>query len=236
MLLISTVDDLRIYNCPMFRHYRERNLIKLLSFVNITGHRAAEYNAITCGQEVSADCAFAVIEGANAHGDRESNPGLMDCGRKIDRLTINVIVLRGAIRRDGIVVRRIAMQRAADSVHLLVRMKYRTAFSVTGRIASASKFRLGLADCESRSWDRIAAALYTANNWSLMINPAIHEKEKSVMREDTHFSLRQHRQDFLHHVHRCIEFSVAPLQKENVIGHSSEIKSHEKKIHIYVFS
>lgn len=94
---------------------------------------------------------YVVIEGASAHGDRESNPGLMDCGRKIDRLTINVIVLRGAIRRDGIVVRRIVMQRAADSVHLLVRMKYRTAFSVTGRIASASKFRLGLADCELRS-------------------------------------------------------------------------------------
>lgn len=77
----------------------------------------------------------------------------MDCGRKIDRLTINVIVLRGAIRRDGIVVRRIVIRRAADSVHLLVRMKYRTAFSVTGRIAPAPKFRLGLADCELRSWD-----------------------------------------------------------------------------------
>lgn len=43
-----------------------------------------------------------------------SNTEVMDCGRKIDRLTINVIVLRGAIRQDGIVARYIVTQCAAS--------------------------------------------------------------------------------------------------------------------------
>lgn len=44
------------------------------------------------------------------------NPEVMDCGRKIDELTINVIVLRGAIRRNGIVARCIATRRAAAPI------------------------------------------------------------------------------------------------------------------------
>lgn len=86
-------------------------------------------------------------------------------------------------------------------------MKYRTAFSVTGRIAPAPKFRLGLADCELRSWNVLLLHRTSsrASNWSLMINPVIRQ-EKSMTREDVHFDLplRQYRRNFLdytlHHV------------------------------------
>lgn len=56
-----------------------------------------QYNA---KQENSADCSYSYREPEHA-ADRVQS-GVMDCGRKIDRLTINVIVLRGVIRQGGV--------------------------------------------------------------------------------------------------------------------------------------
>jgi len=111
IIIDSDVNSARSLN--IFDVYCEWNLIKFLSSINIVAHWAAEYNAITCRQEISADCTFVVIERTNSHSDRESNRRLMDCGHKIDKLTINVIVLRGAIRRNDMAVRRIVMRLAA---------------------------------------------------------------------------------------------------------------------------
>lgn len=84
-----------------------------------------------------------------------SNTEVMDCGRKIDRLTINVIVLRGAIRQGGIVARYIysdAMRRAAHRFGpSACQNEVSDSFLCNlANLSPAPKFCLGLVDCKLR--------------------------------------------------------------------------------------